>query len=199
VRPHALDEGRLRDLIRREHSGVRAAFHLEVRNAVTSEQLRERPGGTGNSVVWLAWHLARYEDVLVNVVARACEQVLADGWLERLQWPDRTMGIGATEATVEQLSRAIDLDAVESYWTSVHDSTIGWLAAVAPEELEQVSDVDERLRSAPEVVEGEAAWIADLWRGKQVGTLLRSFVVLHGYRHLGEMQSILGRLGIRGL
>jgi hypothetical protein len=199
LRAHATDELRLRDWIRREHSGVRAMYQLEVRNVLTPDLMRQRPGDTGNSIVWIAWHLARYEDVLVNLVARGREQVVADGWCERLHPFDAGTGIGATEDEVELLSRSIDLDGVEEYWSAVHDATAEWLAGLSSDELDIVPDIDRRLTAAPDVIIGDAVWVRDLWRGNSVGALLHSYVILHGYRHIGEMQSICGRMGIRGL
>ena len=44
----------------------------------------------------------------------------------------------------------------------------------------------------------EATWLLDFWRGRPVAWFVRFPLINHGYLHLGEMQAIRGRLGIKG-
>ena len=49
--------------------------------------MRTRAGKRLNSLVWLLWHMARVEDVVVNLVVADGRQVLDDGWALRLKVP----------------------------------------------------------------------------------------------------------------
>ena len=71
-----------------------------VFGGLTDEQMRARPGKGVNSPVWLLWHMARTEDVAVNLVVTDTGQVLDDGWAPRLNVPCRHMGTGMTDDEV---------------------------------------------------------------------------------------------------
>jgi len=67
---------------------------------LSDDQLRLRPGDGVNSIVWLLWHMARTEDVAVNLVVAARAQVLDGAWARRMRVPRRDMGTGMTSAEV---------------------------------------------------------------------------------------------------
>ena len=71
-----------------------------VFGSLTDQQMRVRPGEGLNSLVWLPWHMARVEDVAVNLVLTAGRQVLDDGWSSRLDIPRTDVGRGMNEDEV---------------------------------------------------------------------------------------------------
>src|SRR5437667_2052854 len=92
---------------RRVHSSkVSSVMSLADRvfGELTDERMRARPGKGLNSLVWLLWHMARVEDVAVNLVVVAGGQVLDDGWAERMNVSRRDAGSGMTEDEVSKLS-----------------------------------------------------------------------------------------------
>ena len=72
--------------------------------------MRVRPGKGLNSLVWLLWHMARVEDVAVNLVLIAGRQVLDDGWSSRLDVPRTDVGRGMTEDEVVDLTARADIE-----------------------------------------------------------------------------------------
>ena len=62
--------------------------------------MRARPGAHLNSLVWLLWHMARTEDVAVNLVVVGRAQVLDDRWTKRMNIPWRTIGTGMNATTL---------------------------------------------------------------------------------------------------
>lgn len=56
--------------------------------------MRVRPGPGLNSLVWLAWHMARTEDVAVNLVVAGRPQVFDARWAERMKIRRRDMAPG---------------------------------------------------------------------------------------------------------
>ncbi len=83
-------------------------------------ELRLRPASCLNSIAWLLWHLARSEDILVNVLLSNGPQVLdADNWLARLGLTERDMGTGMTSAQVDAISARVALPALHAYQIAV--------------------------------------------------------------------------------
>src|SRR2546426_10675296 len=90
-----------------------------ILNNVTDDQMRRRPAKGLNSLVWLLWHMARVEDVAVNLVVTDGRQVLDDDWIVRLNVPWRHIGTGMTEAEVGELSERTDVAGVREYRSAV--------------------------------------------------------------------------------
>ncbi|MBM3217836.1 MAG: DinB family protein [Candidatus Rokubacteria bacterium] len=67
---------------------------------LSDAQLRVRPGKGLNSIVWLLWHMARTEDVAVNLIVAARPQVFDEAWSRRMNIPHVQMGSGMTEEEV---------------------------------------------------------------------------------------------------
>lgn len=189
----------LREWLAAEHRDLRTMFERTVLQPTPRTLLTARPGGAGNSIGWVMWHLARVEDVVIHVVVRGQRPVLATGdWGRRMGVSDERVGTGFTEAEVETFSRAADPEQVDAYWQAVRAATAAWFAEVPLEALDAVPDLDARLATVPPIVPAEAEWLLKFWRGRPAGWFLRFPVIDHGFLHLGQMQEIRGRLGVRG-
>ena len=190
----------LRDWFAAEHGDVRMMFERTVLRSLPADLLTARPGDAGNSICWLVWHLARVEDVVLHAVVRGEPTVLASGgWGRRMGYDDARIGTGFTDADVETFGRAVDPKAVDDYWQAVRAATAAWLATVPLEALDVVPDLDTRLAALPPVVPKQAEWLLAFWRGRPAGFFLRMPVIDHGFLHLGQMQELRGRLGVRGV
>src|SRR5262249_55073143 len=109
-------------------------------SGLTDEQMRMRSAPHMNSVVWLLWHMARAEDVFINIVIRRGIQILDDQWIKRLRIWRRDIGTGMTESEVADLSEQIDLAAVTEYRSAVGKSVRQFVADLRPEDW--TGDVD---------------------------------------------------------
>lgn len=85
---------------------------------VGDDQLRVCPAGM-NSMAWLAWHVARTEDVVVNLVVTAGRQVFDAGWRQRMQIDRVDIGTAMSHAEMADLSARIDLAALRTYRSAV--------------------------------------------------------------------------------
>jgi hypothetical protein len=70
----------------REVSG-RAFPAQVVFDELSDDQMRLRPSEGLNSLVWLLWHMARTEDVAINLVVASADQVLDAEWARRMNVP----------------------------------------------------------------------------------------------------------------
>src|SRR5215475_6934559 len=88
-------------------------------SGLSDDQLRRRPGLGLNSLVWLLWHMARTEDVAVNLVVAGRDQVLDDGWMRRMNVPWRIIGTGMTDNEVTEMTARADVATVRAYRAAV--------------------------------------------------------------------------------
>src|SRR5690349_6343758 len=73
------------------------SLEAELLGGLIDEHLRLRPGAGLNSIAWLLWHMARCEDLGMNVLLADRAQVLDDGrWLAALGVSRRDIGTSMT-------------------------------------------------------------------------------------------------------
>jgi hypothetical protein len=166
-------------------------------DGLTPGQMRERPDGL-NSIVWLLWHMTRFEDVVVNTVLRGKPEVLDGAWLARLGIDTRLIGTGSTDDEVADFSTKVDPLLVREYRAAVGLRTRRWAEREARwDDLASVPDVAARLAAAPTALDDRAEWVRALWSRRTGLGLLALPVIGHGYIHIGEARVTRARLGGR--
>jgi uncharacterized damage-inducible protein DinB len=103
------------------------------------EALHHRPGGTGNSIAWLLWHLARVQDNHVADLAGAGE--LWPSWRDRFGLaldPDDT-GYGHISEQVDAV-RVEDPALLTGYHSAVHEATMSYVSGLSADDLDRVVD-----------------------------------------------------------
>lgn len=164
-----------------------------VLDGLNEERLRLRPGEGLNSLAWLIWHMARTEDVLVNVVIAGRSQVLDDeDWLPRLRVPRRDIGTGMNEEEVSEFSSTVDVSALRTYRLSVGRRTQQVVGNLSPEELDEVVPASHLQKAVSEgAFAPNAGWVGErVWQGKTKGFLLGRNSIVHNALHLGEAMAI---------
>ena len=174
---------------------------IALLDGLSDEQIRIRPREDVNPLAWLVWHMARCEDVGVNVLVAGRRQVLDGGWATCLGVSLRDIGTGMTTGEVVAFSSAVDFAALCAYLTAVGARTQDVVAALRPEELDAVVDPG----YLHHVIDGEgllgphADWVRSFWDGKTRGWFLAQLGLTHQWAHIGEAGAIRGFLGKRHL
>ena len=116
-------------------------LYVDVAGGLDGESLRHRPGGTGNPIGWLLWHLARVQDD--HVAHLAGEPQVWERFQERFGLPNGTddIGYGHTSEQVDAV-RITDPSLLVDYHHEVTLATARYLQTVDEAELER--EVDQR-------------------------------------------------------
>jgi hypothetical protein len=99
-----------------------------------------RPGGTGNSIAWLVWHLGRVEDAQVADVAGREQAWTAQDFVGRFGLPlnPRDTGYGHSTAQVDAVQAGPEL--LLEYYDAVHRRTVEFLQALEDRDLDRIVD-----------------------------------------------------------
>ena len=118
---------------------IRELYAGLARDLMLSDTLHERPGGTGNSVAWLLWHVARMQDLQIADLAGTEQQW--GQWQGQLGLAngDDDIGYGHTSEQVDGI-RIAEPTMLVAYHADVHDMTGRYLARVDGAELDRVVD-----------------------------------------------------------
>ena len=154
-----------------------------------------------NSIAWLLWHIACCEDAAINVVIGKGDQVLDDGWRNKLQVHRQDIGTGMTATEVMDLSAGIEIEALLGYRLAVARRTNEVVERLDDSRLEGAVMTDpevQRLHDL-ELFAPNAAWVAEFWQDKPILWFLW-LATGHCYAHLGEgltVRSLAGSPGSR--
>ncbi|MGH7331862.1 MAG: DinB family protein [Candidatus Rokuibacteriota bacterium] len=164
---------------------------------LTDDQMRARPGPGLNSLVWLLWHMARTEDVSVNLVVADGSQVFDDDWARRLNAPWRIIGTGMPEGEVAELTAHADIAALRAYRDAVGRRTQGIVRTLKPAAWEEIIGVADTARAAQAgAFRSNTAWVEGTgyrsWQDQSRAARLAGGALRHNAIHLGEAITVRG-------
>jgi len=168
------------------------SFEDETLTGLTIEQMRIIPKNLDHSIAWVLWHMTRIEDATMNLLVAGSPQVLLqEGWLERMEVPERDTGNAMDPAGVAGLSSAINVPALQAYRRTVGLRTRAIVKQIGPHELKQRVDPI-RLGQMTEqgVVRAEASDLLDYWGGLTIFGILLMPPTRHAFVHWSEAQKI---------
>ncbi len=189
------------DLFLSQHAMVHSAqvsqagawsFEDEVWDGLSDAAARCIPASLEHSVAWIMWHIARIEDVTMNLLVGDCPQVFDQGgWLQRTRATIRHTGNVMTRDEIAALSDALDLEALRAYRMAVGRRTreiVRQLAPadfgtkIAPGGLQRIRDQGDVLAAADEIVV--------YWSKRTKAGLLLMPATRHNFLHLNEATRI---------
>jgi hypothetical protein len=185
------------DLFLSQHALVHSArlartglgsFEDEVWQDMPAGDLRRIPRAGEHSIAWIIWHMARIEDVTMNVLVAGRPQLaLREGWLERMQVTRRDTGNLMDRAGVADLSAAIDLDALRAYRLAVGRATRRIVKRLGPDDLRRKVEPArlQALLAQGAVVEAARGRL-EYWGRRTIAGLLLMPPTRHNLLHLNE-------------
>lgn len=199
ARPDAHQEAL--DLFLSQHAMVHAgqvsqadawSFEDEVWQGLSEAAARCIPAAMEHSIAWVMWHIARIEDVTMNLLVGDCPQVFDEGgWQERTQATIRHTGNVMTHDEIAALSDTLDLEALRAYRLAVGLRTreivqqlapAGFGRKIAPGGLRRIRDQGDVLAAADEIVIH--------WSKRTKAGLLLMPATRHNFLHLNEATRI---------
>lgn len=185
------------ELFLRQHAMLHSAkmaqsglwsFEDEILNDMTEEQIRCIPRNCEHSVAWCIWHIARIEDVTINILVGGNPQVISQNkWLERMNIKFCDTGNAMDDESMAELSATIDIKALREYRIVVGQKTHTIVQRLQPESLKQKVDPlrIQKVRDGKVVVEA-ASGIVDYWSKRNIAGLLLMPPTRHCITHLNE-------------
>ncbi len=161
-------------------------------DGMSEAHIRRIPDGREHSVAWLIWHMARCEDITMNLLIAGSPQILfGDDWLEQMGIAMCDTGNAMDRATVVAFSQVIDLRALREYRLAVGRRTQVIVRQLRPSDLKRKVDPVRLQQVMAEGAVVEAAWgIADYWGRRDVAGLLLMPATRHNLVHLNEALQI---------
>jgi hypothetical protein len=162
----------------------------------SEEQVRTIPRNCNHSIAWLIWHVARCEDITMNLLVAGSPQILQlDSWQGQMKATIRDTGNAMNEDEIIEFNRRIDIAALRAYRMAVGRRTREIAGLLQPTELKQKVDPSrlQKVRDEGAVVEA-ASGIIDYWGKRDIAGLLLMPATRHNLVHLNEANLIKGKM-----
>lgn len=164
------------------------SFEDEVLMGLDEDSLRRIPGGGEHSIAWILYHLARIEDVTMNMLVADDSQIASEeGWLDKMHVPIMHTGNASFVEEVARLSYQIDMDVLRAYRLQVGRRTRQVVSQLTPDKLSQWVEPAriEKVRTSGAIL-AAAGEIVDYWSRRTLAGLLLMPPTRHCYLHLNE-------------
>jgi hypothetical protein len=188
-------------LFLRQHAMVHSAmmsqsglwsFEDEIFQDLSEEAVRFIPRTFNHSIAWIIWHIARIEDVTMNLLVAGSSQVLHRGdWLKRMKTEINHTGNAMDEEGIADLSTTIDIEALRAYRLNVGRRTREIVKKLRSEELNQKVAPDRLQQIKVEGAVPDSAWgIVEYWGGRNIAGLLLMPATRHNFLHLNKARRV---------
>ena len=179
------------------HSGIMSAvgslsFEDEVINDMTDNQIRCIPDRMDHSIVRILWHLARIEDVTMNMLVAGSKQVFDRGkWLGKLKVSLIHTGNAISIRDITELSNRIDTVQLRKYRVAVGRQTEKIVKQLDSAKIDQkVSSTRLDLILQERAVVEDAKGLISYWSKRTIAGLLLMPPTRHCFIHLNEALKI---------
>jgi hypothetical protein len=164
------------------------SFEDEILNDMPEEQIRRIPRGSDHSIAWLIWHIARCEDITMNLLVASTPQILHRyDWLKQMKVTVCDTGNAMDYTAMTNFSNAIKIAALRNYRLAVGRRTREIVKQLQPADLKQKVESSRMQQVMNEGAVVEAArGIATYWSKRNVAGLLLMPATRHNLIHLNE-------------
>ena len=150
------------------------SYEDEIMDDMDDAQMRRIPKNGEHSVLWCLWHIARIEDVTMNLLIANTEQIFEEGnWLAKT---DSSISHTANAMSVDEiaeLSARLNIAALREYRIAVGQRTREILKTLEPSTLKKKVDPAQITRVAEKsLVHKDAPGIIEYWRKRNIAGLL---------------------------
>jgi hypothetical protein len=163
-----------------------------ILNDLDSDQIRTIPKNIEHSIAWCIWHLARIEDIAINLLVAGTQQVyLKDNWIDRLNVEYLDSGNEMDPQDISRLSEQIDINALRTYRVAVGCRTREIVRDLQPSHIKARVDPIriQQVKKQGALVESAYA-IATYWSRRNIAGLLLMPATRHNLVHLNEASRI---------
>jgi len=164
------------------------SFEDEILNDMSKQEIRKIPGGSEHSIAWILLHVARIEDITMNMLVAGAQQLFhRDNWARKMNVSFIHSANKMDNDSVAKLSAKMDLDAVRAYRIAVGRRTREIVKKLRADEFRQKVDPlrIQKIISQGAITE-QAIEIANYWSNRSIAGLLLMPATRHNILHLNE-------------
>lgn len=147
------------------------------------------PTKKDETIAWVLWHIARIEDLTMNMLVAGKEQIFNDEWKKRLNVMITDTGNALTDDEIMELSQNVDIAELLKYRNEVAKSTREIVQGLTSEDMRRKvasADINRILETGGVTEQEDSIWLLDFWGKKDVAGILLMPPTRHVILHLND-------------
>jgi hypothetical protein len=156
---------------------------------LTPQEAASMPEKDGETICWALWHMARIEDITMNMLVAEEQQVFTESVRKEINSPLTDTGNALTLKEICSFSACIHLPALIAYRNKVGLRTREIVSSLSPDDMKRPvkrSSLDAVLAAGGVTEQPDSVWLLDYWGSKDVAGLLLMPPTRHLILHLND-------------
>jgi hypothetical protein len=168
--------------------------HMMMHHAVadlTDEEWETRIADHQNKLGYIAWHLPRVQDNMIQTWIRGLPEVVhGERWAHWEKFRHLGVGVGITLKEADDIASGVNKADVLAYEEVVYQEALVWLRQLNDADLDLIPDAQKHLVPYPEYQTAGYHEETDGHLGEPTWELLMRPCIGHIQRHLGEIMTV---------
>jgi hypothetical protein len=154
---------------------------------LTPQEFAALPSPKSETIAWAVWHLARIEDMTMNVLVNNSEQIFDAQWKKRMNTEFSDTGVAMSGAQIMQLSAEINTAELLTYRNAAGKCTREIIARLSADDMKRKVSPESinKIRSEGGTC-ANSEWLLEYWGGKDIAGLLLMPPTRHLMLHLND-------------
>ncbi len=179
-------------------SGKTSTFEDEVWEGLDEKSFRCKPTLKDRTIAWNLWHLARIEDITMNILVASQAQVIhSEKWLEKMNVQIQDTGNAMTDEEIVDFSSRLNMQALRNYRIAVGRKTreiiSGFKAVDLKRKMNNPQNLARILEEGAVLEHPDSKWLVDFWGRKNVAGILLMPVTRHQMVHIHDSIRLKGK------
>lgn len=153
------------------------------------EEYRIMPTPKDETIAWVLWHIARIEDLTMNILVAGGAQLFNKKWKKLLNAPISDTGNALTDDEIMDLSRQLNIEKLIAYRNAVGCRTRDIVQAFSAEDMKRkvsAQGLGVIKQAGGVTTQEDSLWLLDFWGKKDVAGLLLMPPTRHVIGHLND-------------
>lgn len=156
---------------------------------LTPQEAAAMPEKNGETINWAIWHMARIEDITMNVLAAKKNQVFTGDIQKRINTTLTDTGNALTQEEIGVFSIQVRLPELIAYWNEVGSRTRAVVSELTSDDMSrpvEKNNLDAVLEAGGVTNHQDSVWLLDYWGSKNIAGLLLMPPTRHLMLHLND-------------
>jgi hypothetical protein len=156
---------------------------------LTKAEYAIMPTSKDETIAWVLWHIARIEDLTMNVLVAQQEQLFNEKWHVRLNVPITDTGNALSDDEIMSLSKNLIVEELLCYRNEVAKKTRTIIENLKAEDIKRKvnpADLKKILSIGGTTEQENSIWLLDFWGKKDIAGILLMPPTRHVILHLNN-------------
>lgn len=153
------------------------------------DEYKVMPTKDDETIAWVMWHLARIEDLTMNVLVKQGEQIFNEQLQEKLKVRVKDTGNAWSDEEIIEFSKSVNIKELLEYRKTVGIRTREIVKSLSADDMKRKvlkQDLQRILQEGGVTEKDDSKWLLDYWGKKDIAGLLLMPPTRHVTLHLND-------------